>query len=303
MAAAVQKPRSKSFLMRRASKKTNDPHAKQNASHPGRSASLDTQDYDQDSTRPVFNAFSASIIPDPLNELPTWYHREVEAATAHAAQFRIKYPLHNPVGPRWYRNHHLRPPRNDGRPPSVFSPSFPPMASAPERGQDPSRMAGPSRTPSGSPLPTPSSSQIRIQEPIKPRSRDASLDGGSSPDGVDNWSRYPHSPEPEVRAPCADSRLSLTRSQSPTSPIPPSPNHFAHRPRRASMTHGPRHKTMTPSPLSQSTSAVHLSVVDPHQIQLPRKLSKRRKPFAGLFSGDGNYHLSASPIIAVFLTH
>lgn len=51
------------------------------------------------------------------------------------------------------------------------------------------------------------------------------------------------------------------------------------------MTNGIRHKTVTPSPLSQSTSAVHLHAIDPTQIQLPRRLSKRRKPFNGLFGG------------------
>lgn len=52
------------------------------------------------------------------------------------------------------------------------------------------------------------------------------------------------------------------------------------------MTNGIRHKTVTPSPLSQSTSAVHLHAIDPAQIQLPRKLSKRRKPFTGIFGGN-----------------
>ena len=210
-APARTQARSKSFLSRKATKKHEDPHA-QNG-HAARSASMDTQERDLEVARPVFNPFAASIIPDPLNELPTWYHREVEAATASAAQFRVKYPLHNPVGPRWYRNHHLLPPTVDGRPPSVFSPSFPPMASAPERGQDPSGMAGPSRTPSGSPLPTPTSSQIRIQEPFHPRSRKVSQSthhGVEISDGAD-----PHSPNgdhhaqydpPEVRYTHAISR-------------------------------------------------------------------------------------------------
>ena len=64
------------------------------------------------------------------------------------------------------------------------------------------------------------------------------------------------------------------------------------RTRRASFSTGiGRHKTVTPSPLSQSTSAVHLqaqhaSTLDPSTIGVPRRLSKRRKPFQGLF-GDG----------------
>ena len=64
------------------------------------------------------------------------------------------------------------------------------------------------------------------------------------------------------------------------------------RTRRASLSGGiGRHKTVHPSPLSQSTSAVHLQshhppTIDPNTIGVPRRLSKRRKPFQGLF-GDG----------------
>ncbi|KAI0778428.1 hypothetical protein BD413DRAFT_609040 [Trametes elegans] len=262
-APARTKQRSKSFLGRRSTKKHDQPPApKQRAAtdhgpHDARPVSMDMHEKAQENARPMFNPFAYSLVPDPLNELPPWYHREVEVATASAAQFRAQYPLHNPVGPRWYRNHHLLPPMKERRPSSVFSPSFPPMSPASERTQDPARMAGPSRTPSGSPLPTPSSSQIRIQEPPKPRSRKVSLtahDNVDMMDGTDPWD--------------------------PQSPISP-------RSRRQSMTNGIRHKTVTPSPLSQSTSAVHLHEIDREQIQLPRKLSKRRKPFNGLFaSGD-----------------
>ncbi|KAI0715357.1 hypothetical protein C8Q76DRAFT_693153 [Earliella scabrosa] len=261
--AGRKQARSKSFLTRKASKKQQeDPHAQQKGAYGARSASLDMQEK-EDAARPLFNPYAISIIPDPLNELPSWYHREVETAAASAAQFRVKYPLHNPAGPRWYRNHHLLPPSSDGRPPSVFSPSFPPMSSAPERGHDPSRMAGPSRTPSGSPLPTPSSSQIRIQEPLKPRTRKISTntqDIVEIPDGTDAWNPYDQKVDP-------DSPIS------PTSPSPTSPNQYGNRPRRASMNHGTRHRTLAPSPLSQSTSAVHLPAIDPAQIQLPRKLN------------------------------
>ncbi|OSC99444.1 hypothetical protein PYCCODRAFT_1372969 [Trametes coccinea BRFM310] len=286
MATAVppgrSKPRSKSFLARKSTKKHDEPPLAKQRSHTdqpnfdSRSASLDVREKEQDHARPLFNPFAYSIIPDPLNELPSWYHREVEAATASAAQFRARYPIHNPVGPRWYRNHHLLPPTKDGRPPSVFSPSFPPMASAPERAQDPARMAGPSRTPSGSPLPTPTSSQIRIQEPPKPRSRKVSQtahDNVDMMDGTDPWGTNWHHQSPY------DIQSNDRRAE------PPSP--VGARPRRQSMTNGIRHKTVTPSPLSQSTSAVHLHVLDPADIQLPRKLSKRRKPFTHLF-GNGN---------------
>ena len=62
--------------------------------------------------------------------------------------------------------------------------------------------------------------------------------------------------------------------------------------RRASFSTGiGRHKSVAPSPLSQSTSAVHLQsqhtpALDTSTIGVPRRLSKRRKPFQGLF-GDG----------------
>ena len=97
--------------------------------------------------------------------------------------FRVKYPLHNPLGPRWYKNHHLIPPsqmRPSLRPPTFFSPSFPPIStsSMPERSED---LAGISGT--SSPLPTPNSSQTRVADGgSKPRSRKTSQ---TTPDNVD----------------------------------------------------------------------------------------------------------------------
>ena len=97
-----------------------------------------------------------SIIPESLKELPSWYHTEGELAAATTRQFRGRYPIHNPVGPHFYRNVHLLP---SNRPASVFSPSFPPMST------DPTSTPSPSRTPSGTPLPTPDSSETRIPDP------------------------------------------------------------------------------------------------------------------------------------------
>ena len=77
-----------------------------------------------------------------------------------------------------------------------------------------------------------------------------------------------------------------------TSKPPNQQNGIPPRARRASSSAGiGRHKTVAPSPLSQSTSAVHLQShhvpsLDPSTIGVPRRLSKRRKPFQGLF-GDG----------------
>ena len=115
-----------------------------------------------------------SIIPESLKELPSWYQAESELAAATTRQFRGRYPIHNPVGPRFYRNVHLLPP---SRPASVFSPSFPPMSA------EPTMPASPTRTPSGTPLPTPSSSQTRIPDPSgKVRTRKLS---NTAPDNVD----------------------------------------------------------------------------------------------------------------------
>ena len=95
--------------------------------------------------------------------------------------FKVKYHLHNPLGPRWYKNHHLIPPsqiRPSLRPPTFFSPSFPPISTSPM----PEDAAGTSGTPSHSPLPTPDSSQTRVADGGKPRSRKTSQ---TTPDNVD----------------------------------------------------------------------------------------------------------------------
>jgi hypothetical protein len=141
-----------------------------------------------------------SIIPDTAKDLPAWYNKETPLPA-----FKLKYNLHNPVGPRWYKNHHLIPPSHikpATRPPSVFSPSFPPMASSTlqDRSEDSTRMPGPSRTPSNSPLPTPNSSQTRVEDSgTKPRSRKTSQTAHDNVDLLDvtdpwgtNW--HHHSP-------------------------------------------------------------------------------------------------------------
>ncbi|TRM65925.1 hypothetical protein BD626DRAFT_566567 [Schizophyllum amplum] len=191
----------------------------------------------------------ASIIPDVLPERPDWFtlsHWVIVPGQV------VKYSIHNPVGPRWYRNLHLKPPSvARARPSSFFSPSFPPMASASvqERSED---SVGPlSRSPSNSPLPTPSSSQVRIAPEAngKPRSRKTSLTAAhdtvdlldaSDPYGM-NW-----------------------HHQSPYDAGITSPS------------------------VVDSTSAVHLrppSTADPDGARIPRKLSKRRAPLLGAFKG------------------
>lgn len=137
-----------------------------------------------------------SIIPDPLSELPTWFKTD-EIVFSTAAQYRARYPMHNPVGPRRYRNHHLGPASLEKRPPSVFSPSFPPMAATADRPLE-NKLPGPSRTPSGSPLPTPSSSQTRIHD-VRGRTRKLSQtahDGVDMLDVTDPWGTNWHHQSP-----------------------------------------------------------------------------------------------------------
>ncbi|TFK30840.1 hypothetical protein FA15DRAFT_662902 [Coprinopsis marcescibilis] len=189
---------------------------------------------------------------------------------------RVTYKIHNPLGPRWYKNHHLIPPQQtkpNVRPPTFFSPSFPPISSAPDHIIDSEESI---RRASHSPAPTPASSQTRVGEVgIKQRSRKTSQ---TAPDTVDlldvtdPWGTNWHHESPyDIGSTGANSDPDK-------------------RPRRASMTAAQnRHTSVTPSPLSQSTSAVHLpTLAQPsfppvahtisHNIQLPRKLSKKKTP-------------------------
>lgn len=226
---------------------------------------------DEDHDFPTF--ISRSIIPDPLGELPAWFKKENDMAAANTSSYRIKYPLHNPTGPKWYKNYHLIPPAqlNPGnRPPSVFSPSFPPMASTlNDRSEDSIRLPGPSRTPSGTSLQTPSSSQIRIPESGgKPRSRKTSQDNADLLDASDPWGTHWHHQSPydtgtNISAVAVDPPEGRSRSRMSSMNTPPT-----------------RRKTVTPSPLSQSTSALHTQTSEPN---ITRKLSKRRKPMLGNF--------------------
>lgn len=251
-----------------------------------------TDDNDDSQENVASSLLSRSIIPDPLAELPTWFKRENEMAAANTSSFRIRYPLHNPKGPRQYRNHHLLPPSSLNRPPSLFSPSFPPMAasvhSIQDRSEDSTRLPGPSRTPSSTPLPTPSSSQVRIPDP---RSRKTSQDNVDLMDVSDPWGTHWHHQSPYD----AGSSISPVSADSPEviqhSPLLHRISYltlaFQGAPRTRSRlsstnTGQARRKTVIPSPLSQSTSALHLQASEPTQVA--RKLSKRRKPvLAALF--------------------
>ncbi|KAI0931823.1 hypothetical protein AcV5_004783 [Taiwanofungus camphoratus] len=216
---------------------------------------------------------TSSIIPDPLAELPSWFNTDTEAS---ATQFSSRYPMHNTAGPRWYRNHHLLPPQHDNLPPTQFSTSFPPMKSAAERSQESTRVPGLSRTPSASPSPTPNSSQLGINR-VRKISQTAH-DEVDLLDASDPWGTNWHHESPY------DIGLNAERNASPDAELQGSSDP---RSRRLSLTtSGSRHKSVIPSPLSQSTSAVHLHIPDSGDSHLPRKLSKRRKPFIGLFGGQ-----------------
>ncbi|CCM04202.1 uncharacterized protein FIBRA_06368 [Fibroporia radiculosa] len=230
--------------------------------------------------RNFFTLPATSLIPDPLAELPPWFHTDTDgwAAANSPGSLRSRYPMHNSAGPRWYRNYHLLPPQENS-PPSQFSPSFPPMPSAAERSQESTRVPTMSRTPSGSPSPTPNSSQLKITDPGgRVRTRKISQTDNvdmldvTDPTGT-NW----HHESPY------DVGL-RNDAENPTEP----------RARRMSLNAGGgRHKTVTPSPLSQSTSALHLHTTEPASSNLSRRFSKRRKPFVGLFGSQSqdNVHL------------
>lgn len=108
--------------------------------------------------------------------------------------FRIKYPLHNPNGPRWYKNMHLL--RPSVRPSSYFSPAFPPMSYAHEASIDPTRIAGPSRAPSASPAATPNSSQSRIVDPTGRPRKNSQTDNVDMLDVSDPWGQNWHHRSP-----------------------------------------------------------------------------------------------------------
>ncbi|KAJ7631214.1 hypothetical protein FB45DRAFT_917841 [Roridomyces roridus] len=209
-----------------------------------------------------------SIIPDLLNELPAWYNPP--------AAGMVKLPLHNPAGPRYYSNIHLSPPANTrpaNRPPSVFSPSFPPMASGSLDG----------RSTSNSPLPTPNSSQTQMVDGTNvPRSRKTSQTARDNVDLLDvsdPWGTPWHHQSPyDVGLSSSPVSFEETSQTSPQQPARDRPRTVS-----AATTAQNRRKTVTPSPLSQSTSAIHLHVSADRPPT--RKLSKRRT--LGIFGGMG----------------
>ncbi|KZT05832.1 uncharacterized protein LAESUDRAFT_714546 [Laetiporus sulphureus 93-53] len=278
------------FLSRRHTKKAADASAEPPLSgrpsliasdtHSSSGRDKDSSSEDQHARSP-WALFTTSIIPEPLHELPSWFRTDLDAwSCSSVSSFRSRYPMHSPAGPRWYRNHHLYPPKENPQP-SQFSPSFPPMLSGTERSQESIRLPGANRPPSTSPSPTPNSSQLRIMDPNgKVRTRKLSqTDNVDMLDVTDPWGQNWHHESPY------DVGLGDRNVVSDSESDP--------RVRRMSLNaNTSRHRTVTPSPLSQSTSALHLNAVDSESPHIPRRLSKRRKPFVGLFSGhseDGEH--------------
>lgn len=112
------------------------------------------------------NGTRANIIPDALEALPSWYNKEIDVPSS-LHLIRARYPIHNPAGPRIYRNVHLRPP--ELLPPMEAFTSTVPSAAASGSQIGPSSS---SRTTSTSPAPTPASSSSKLVDPsMKPRTR------------------------------------------------------------------------------------------------------------------------------------
>ncbi|KAI5121136.1 hypothetical protein M0805_007134 [Coniferiporia weirii] len=226
----------------------------------------------------------ASIVPDFLPVQPIQDIPDVAALA-----FRSKYNVHNPVGPRWYKNHHLIGPQTRFPLSSTFSPAFPPIPASAAAGSsaDVGLMPGPSRTPSGSPLPTPNASQTVLGDgPV--RSRKVSQTAHDNVDMLDatdpygtNWhhqSPYDvgglNAPPPQDQPRSNGSRTSSTARQNGRLP--------------------------NPSPLSQSTSAVHLpDHVHPLSATVPPRKRTLSKPAAGIrrfFSGSSSDDLARKDI-------
>lgn len=96
---------------------------------------------------------------------------------------RMKYQLHNPVGPLWYQNHHLIPLshlRPSGPPPSLFPPVFPSLTPS-SSSDDTARVL--SGTPPGSSPHTPNASQVGLDG--RPRSRRTSQTAQDNVDLLD----------------------------------------------------------------------------------------------------------------------
>lgn len=129
------------------------------------------------------SAASSSLVPETLPVQPT-------QDIPNAAQFRAKYNLYNPVGPRFYQNVHLIPSHHRSPPSDSFSTSFPPIRTAIGARAGHTADSGLTRTPSGSPIPTPNGSQTRLGTDGQ-RTRKVSQTAHDNVDMLDRSSPYP----------------------------------------------------------------------------------------------------------------
>lgn len=91
------------------------------------------QDATDDGHSSMVESRNGDLVP------PLWSYEPQEHVNSHIAppsSYRTYYKIHNPVGPRFYRNHHLRPLNNSAvsaalRPSSAFSSAFPPLSALP----------------------------------------------------------------------------------------------------------------------------------------------------------------------------
>lgn len=114
------------------------------------------------------------------------------------ARQKARYLIHDPIGPRWYKNYHLTPPTNHSRPPSALARKIGSSQNLVLPEEPPT--AGSSRSPSGSPRGTPTSSQVRVAEAnAGNRSRKVSQtahDETDLMDGTDPHGTYWHHDSP-----------------------------------------------------------------------------------------------------------
>jgi hypothetical protein len=143
-----------------------------------------------------------SVLPDAVKDLPP-QQRDAWSSIPLPGS-KKQYNIHNPLGPRWYKNYHLIPPSEKkpaARPPTFFSTSFPGITTTSSQDRtDDTSPPGPSRSPSNSPLPTPNSSQTRVYDGFgKPRFRKTSQtahDNVDLMDPTDPWGTHWHHKSP-----------------------------------------------------------------------------------------------------------
>ncbi|KAF8488521.1 hypothetical protein JB92DRAFT_1424008 [Gautieria morchelliformis] len=226
------------------------------------------------------------LVPSPWSYEPP---EHVTSRIAPPSTYRTYYKIHNPVGPRFYRNHHLRPLNHStfaaaSRPASAFSSAFPPLAALPP-GSPPPRGLGlgraqlhPHNNPpqfpsphtsfssSESVLPTPESSENAFPGPGGETSRKNNNDvvnGTVVADPVDQLDgSNPYGQRFHHDSPYDLGKKGKGNEQGPRNGtlVAGASSVTDLKPPRSRMSVQLPRKT-TPSPLSQSTSAINIQPV------------------------------------------